>query len=899
MYAFCAVLIGLASIPIANVITSAQTQNEFIIFEADSDKIETKYNGNLDASVSSGSSAFKTIKRYDENGSYFSTDFSIEGNGGTSSNAVFVSGIDNFTKGFGWLSDSRVLKRVAKFFTVQFDYRVTSESELPEDAKLNMSAANTSNNNVCEFGSVSAYDVNSWKKATLELSESFSFAWQSGFINISLSSASGGLTGIQTVDIRRVKIFVNEDDRLAFNNSIKQATYTNIENFTKGETIKKDSAGNNDIFSLIVANDAQFYSSTSPDNSNKHINIVDNGGAMVTLSKNRAKCGEKISINIALPLTHGISKIEVKDSKGSLIEVEMGAVNKRYSFAMPEDDVYISIVICEVDEIPLALLWQCDPGTFPYMPYYGGTNSAPINITKIHDTDEGMYVYKFDVTDTQGYITLYGMNSGTYLLEDFYDTAYVTFRVKYNTETTNKTIKIGTKIDGPVKELTVGDGWVEIGAYFKELSSSSIGWDYFEFDVSGLSVGDTLCVGSAFIWSDKPESSYAGLEKIRDISHYQKKETNIKMFEIGDTTAAINPWNSPNGQSVCPIHFDRAWHTVFQNMYAWEIYNQENIPPNAYSLEFYYNGNGTPESANGGMRNYIDTGYIEFFMKTKAEGYTLPLVVLSSNSAVLPIYAKYDSSKAREDGWMCVRIPFTYLSDFGMDIGTIDRIGIRGSEPLPSEVYLSSFRFYTNYADNPDPAPIEEEVPPEERDLPIELDTSIINAVLDKENKILYVPKNTHIWEILSAITFDTNESYVWFYDTIKEEFISDEELLVTDMFDMSIYRRDIFVDSFIVQYLVSETGGNKESTVNEQPIISNEPFDTDVSEDESSNKDKPSDIKIPIKVRKSAKSSDSEEFNITIIIVIAASAIAVLGGAIIGVVYFKKKKGRKNNVKG
>ena len=141
------------------------------------------------------------------------------------------------------------------------------------------------------------------------------------------------------------------------------------------------------------------------------------------------------------------------------------------------------------------------------------------------------------------------------------------------------------------------------------------------------------------------------------------------------------------------------------------------------------------------ITDYVDTGYMEFYIYCDTDGIEVPFSVEASGHdprTFATFKVKYDKAKARKDGYMQVRIPFTYFADSGLNLDEICRVTIKGTQ---SSLYcdyflLSSFRFYTNLADIPDPEPIVEPEPEPERDLPLEIDSSILNAKLDKEKMI-------------------------------------------------------------------------------------------------------------------------------------------------------------------
>lgn len=483
---------------------------------------------------------------------------------------------------------------------------------------------------------------------------------------------------------------------------------------------------------------------------------------------------------------------------------------------MPNDDLHISVTTKAYVKRDFALLWQFSAGTETSAPGFAGTGACPFDSQKINAGDQTAYA--FTVTKNEGMATIKGRLNQRIGLNQYLDEAEVVIRLKLDTPSSNRTVTVGVSGSTLTKTVTVGADWTTVRIPLKDLLSGDT-LPGLTFSLTERSVGDVLAIGDICIWSQPGLSNDAGFEHIFDISDYEKQETNTLLGTIGHTEMPVDPWNELKLDEQA-LSWDLAWYYSFQNMAPWIVTPKEEGAGNPYLLTFYGWDVKEDKVAPIDVSACIETGYMEFFIKGNKDGMTVPFAVQSSAGGrkYAPFTVTYDASKARSDGYMRVRIPFTYLADMGLDMSTIAWVSIAGMQDIEDFVLLSSFRLYSHYADVPEPEEPEEEQPPVERDFPLELDASILNARLDIDKRILYVPQNTYIWEVLAALRLDTEEVTVGFFEGDEEPVTDTERELVEGML-LRLYRRGFTVADFQVvidQAKVAGTGGsNDEETGN------------------------------------------------------------------------------------
>ncbi len=823
-----AVALCFTVVPIVSQV-SADTIPEYVVWDANTDLVLEDAENGLTPGDLGVTSAFVMHKGKDETERYYTADFSAEGKGGITQNAIFMTGITASEAGFGWMANNTFIKKISNLI-ISFDYRVSSEQTIPSDAKLILTAAATGNANVCSLASVQAADAAEWTTVTMPVGSAFTMFWEKGYINVYLSSESGGLTGGQKIGLKNIRLSVKEDDRLAFNSALTKASFANIDNFSAGVTMKQDSKGNKDYFALMTAYDEKSAYGGGTDATLHSISATCTDGADYKFSRKKAKDGDIVTVYTETEDRFSIESVTAVGKGGIAVPVNTGAKNVRYSFEMPDEDVALEIKTTRMADPNYILLWYCDPPTQQWAPYFTGVAQRPYAYSLVDGGDRT--AWEFNITNNMGTMTLYGKENRTFKLERYYETAMLTMRAKLTSEDGNHMIRLASNKNEPITyEIEVGSDWTDISVPLRDVTGNK-SIDFLTFDLSCLSVGDILSLAEVCIWNREVPNSEKGFESVLDMSDYQKYDSNTLIGVIGDTEADIDPWNELRNTIPEPISWDRAWYYQFQNMSAWALNPQPDNFGNEYNITFYVGGDSpAPEAPE-----YVDTGYMEFFCKSETDGIVFPIAVNGKNSAgrvYVPVYIRYQKAKARPDGWMCVRVPFRYLYDMGLDMTQLDFVSVKGKMVLSDVVAISSFRFYSRYADVPEPEPIVEPEPEPERDLPIELDSSVLNARLDKKKKIVYVPKNTKIWELLSAIVLDTEESTITFFD---KEVIDDTEKTIDESMKMIIYRRGYYLDRFDIQIPITGTVLRRTNVTREEMIHSDETEVTPIYSDDIEN---------------------------------------------------------------
>lgn len=833
------VVIAISALPLAFWVSGVQSgSKDYIIWQASTDMIlgdsESKVNGSF--AVGYGEAKYDVFKKVDESGSFFNITFAETGNGVATNYALGESKITDKTSNFGWLNSEKVLNALAPYLYVGFDYRVKGSETLPTDTTLTLNAAQPYNGAIAELAKVNVSGAEEWKEYPVTKINSSAFAkpWYSGSFTASITSALGTLSGTQTVDIRNIILIIKETDKNAINQTLNKVTgITSIANFTKdvyvdGTTGRKDYFKLFNIFDKYTAQSGRNYDSAY----NINIDYVEK--CDISLSRTKAKGSQDINfadavtVNVKPEMNYNIKNVTVTAKNGTIIDVATSVRNSQYTFTMPPQDVTVSAEVVYEEEREIAFLWKNDPGTYSVNPWYSNSGGS---WQRVDGGDTS--AYQFTISKNQGVAYVYGANNVGITVERYFNTAYFYTSLKLVTESEDRTVKIGIT-DNMYYEVTVpeSDKLVPVKIPLKDIAKSAT-FGTFKIDLTNRQAGDIITVGETVVFNKEIEGTIdEAWAKIYNISHYEKNETNTLLGVIGDTEGTIDPWAENRSDVGTVVSWDLAWYYSFQNIPPYILIPQEDLMGKHYFTTFY---GSAPIDAS----DCVDTGYLEFFIYSDTDGIEVPFSVESgghANRHFVSFSVIYDKSKARDDGYMRVQIPFTYLSDSGANMDNIVRVTLKGNQTsLFCEYFLiSSFRFYDRYADVPEPEPIVVPEPEPERDLPLELDEKIINAKLDKENMVLYVPEDTKMWEILAALTFDTDETNVEFYNVYDKKVADDDETVLTNDFDMIIYRRDYYLNRFIVKPLVTETTTTQTVTVeldSEGNIISEENY-TDSTEE-------------------------------------------------------------------
>ena len=839
------IIIAVAALPTAMWASGVQSgSGDYIIWQASTDLLLADEQSKVNDTFTEGSGARKydTYKMNDETGSFYSIKFAETGNGKDTNYAFAKSNLNSKTSNFGWLNSNKVLNALAPYLYVGFDYRVKASETLPADTTLSLNAAQIDDGAVAKLASVNVAGAEEWKEypVTKINATAFSKVWSSGSFTVSLTSATGGLAGTQTVDIKNIIIVIKDSDKTKLNQALNKISgIGSIENFTKN--IYVGTGSRKDYFKLFTTFDETTAQSGRNYTDTYKINITYPELCDICVSRTMAagsddkNFSDAVTVRVKPQMNHIIKKLIATAKDGTVIAATMVKKNSEYTFNMPPQDVTVSAEVVYEEEREIAFLWKNDPGTYSVNPWYSNSGGS---WQRVDGGDTS--AYQFTISKNQGVAYVYGANNVGITVERYFNTAYFYTSLKLVTESEDRTVKIGIT-DNMYYEVTVpeSDKLVPVKIPLKDIAKSAT-FGTFKIDLTNRQAGDIITVGETVVFNKEIEGTIdEAWAKIYNISHYEKNETNTLLGVIGDPEGTIDPWAEnrsdigPDGNTIgTVVSWDLAWYYSFQNIPPYILIPQEDLMGKHYFTTFY---GSAPIDAS----DCVDTGYLEFFIYSDTDGIEVPFSVESgghANRHFVSFSVIYDKSKARDDGYMRVQIPFTYLSDSGANMDNIVRVTLKGNQTsLFCEYFLiSSFRFYDRYADVPEPEPIVVPEPEPERDLPLELDEKIINAKLDKENMVLYVPEDTKMWEILAALTFDTDETYVEFYNVYDKKVADDDETVLTNDFDMIIYRRDYYLNRFIVKPLVTETTTTQTVTVeldSEGNIISEENY-TDSTEE-------------------------------------------------------------------
>ena len=541
--------------------------------------------------------------------------------------------------------------------------------------------------------------------------------------------------------------------------------------------------------------------------------------------------------------------------------------NAKFSFNMPAQDVTISANIVYEKERELTFLWQNNPGTHNVNPWYSKEGGGWKQVDGFNQT-----AYEFNITKNEGVVYIYGINNASITLQRYFDTAYFYTNIKLKTESNDRKVKIAVSNNMYYEtEIPETDDWTIVKIPLKSIADGP-SFGNFRIDLTNRQAGDVITVGETVVFNKELDCTIdEAWAKIYDVSHYEKSDKNTLLGVIGDPDGDVNPWTE-NGSTVGVVMgWDIAWYYSFQNSAPYIIIPKEDLKGKHYFTTLY--GSSLIDASK-----YVDTGYLEFYIKSETDGIEVPFSVESighARSTYATFSVIYDKSKARDDGYMQVRIPFTYFEDAGLNMDRICRVTIKGNQTSAfcDFFLISSMRFYSNLADVPDPDPIVVPEPEPERDMPVEFDTNVLNGKFDVANKTLFVPGNTQIWEVLSALTFDTDETTVDFYQKADKTFIDDELTVLTEQMTFYIYRRGYFLDKFKIKILTEETTTTVTETVEVddgewEEYIEYETFgDAEHSKEEYSDEDY-SDNDTP-------KTGDSSEpFAALIVLIVSAAGI-------------------------
>lgn len=802
----CAII--LCTIPLC-LFTFADSSKTFIVWEADSDRVLTECDRNINAfnSGENGQIIGNVSKQYDSEGGFYRTELSLSDKGGQKAQATAKAKFSSNLSGFGWMANKDTLNAIKPYLKISFQYRLNSTGEIPQDAKLCIFASTKNKLEVAKLITVPMDVGSSWQMIDFENVESdFSAVWSDGYFSVGLYSEKSSFSGNLILDIKGLRLAISSDDQVNINKALNNVKNINrIANFTRGVSISKYQ-GINNYYSLFTGYDKKSAYSNQESDGYGIVNLIESENCDISVSQTKAKTtvgdtnGETIVVEVSVLSGYKVSDLVITDVNNKKVKWLEIKTNEQYSFRMPSSSVKVEVKIEPLNFEDVQLLYQIKAASHQDAPWYWGSE-RPYEYAVVPGENEAAYLFR--VTQNSGTITVYGIGNKTSSMVDYYDTAMITIRMKTETDTP-RTINICADSATEVSQyFEITNEWKTFTLPLKELAASG-NFTYLSLTFDDFEIGDNFLLGTVNVWSiDTGKSDEENYQALMDMSDYEKSQSNDILGIIAYFGKSDYPWDEDESGYV---NRDAAWYLSFRDEVPWLVSTNKVDEILPYQLCFYDANIPITENGRINVSEYIDTGYMEFYIKSSSEKCTIPFTLQSfgnNERQWVPFTITYDVSKARDDGFMCFRIPFTYFKDLGLDMTSIGLLAITGCQELPEEIYLSPVRFYTNYAEIEDPIEVTEDEELEERDIPIELDSSIINAVLDKDFYELLVPENTYLWEILSAITFDSNDITVDFME--NDEILIDENEIITQGMVMRLYRRGQQIQQFEVYYRIEE----------------------------------------------------------------------------------------------
>ena len=295
------------------------------------------------------------------------------------------------------------------------------------------------------------------------------------------------------------------------------------------------------------------------------------------------------------------------------------------------------------------------------------------------------------------------------------------------------------------------------------------------------------------------------------------------------------------------------------------------------------------------MSEWMETGYLEFYIKSETDGLCIPFNVESMGNSrkCIPLKVVYHADKARPDGYMKVQIPLSYLYAMGLDLSKIQYIQIRGIQEVNDDIYLSAFRFYSNLApDEPDPV-----VEPEETVIYFfQIDEKLFKGTVDHKNLTLTVPYRTYLWELLAGLKFDALDMSVIVKDADGRS--QTEDVILTADMTLTLMQDGYIVDEYKIVIIgepydnplnVSQEGNTNLS--NNKNLNSN--LDGNSADDETETQT------VIIKKKRLVKkpgASAEEGFNFVPIVIAVCTVVAVAAVILVILVINKKKKNQNRS---
>ena len=848
-----------------------------------------------------------TVTAVDDDKSYYkivlNKNGAVNGNG-EGGTAVIKSGAGSFS-GIPWLSDINMTKALLPYLAMSFEARRTDSSDAKPQYKVGMAPVWAEYGDA-QFGIIDKDDPlnsdrNNWHTYTFSnldpdtadnVCDEIFGHWADGLFRIGAESDNAADQPSNenpvTVDIRGMSLVLRESYRLEINQYLADSGYTPNGSYdwnTACESVGEDANGNKDYFALLAAFDAQ-----SAYSSNYSDHTVTNGtepceGGSITLSKRIAKPNMQIAVNLNIADGYRLSQIFIVKSDGSRTAVDDVRGDKAY-FNMPDDDITVTASFVKKSD-KMQVLFQAEPIAAEHMetpPVFSGE-------TEIVSADGKCAAWKFTFDENIGNITVYGNSNRLYT--DISNDSELTFFAKSDSAAERK-LEILSSDGSAIKTVTLSNKW----SFYRVQVSSLLekAPDRITFRLKDASKDDVVYISECEIWSKSTaQKNFTELfEEVWDISDYTMGESHKQIGIIGDPDGDVSPWEEIYDENEkSKVGWSLAWFEQFKGESPWFIgFKTENFG-DEYSLGFYHNKDHT--LAQDDMSEWMETGYLEFYIKSETDGLCIPFNVESMGNSRrnIPLKVVYHADKARPDGYMKVQIPLSYLYAMGLDLSKIQYIQIRGIQEVNDDIYLSAFRFYSNLApDEPDPV-----VEPEETVIySFQIDEKLFKGTVDHKNLTLTVPYGTYLWELLAGLKFDALDMSVMVKDADGRS--QTEDVILTADMTLTLMQDGYIVDEYKI-VIIGEPYDNPLNVSQEGNTNLSNNKNLNSNSDGNSADDETETQTVIIKKKRLVKkpgTSAEEDFNFVPIVIAVCTVVAVAAVILVILVINKKKKNQNRS---
>lgn len=813
-------------------------------------------------------------------GAYYKTKFTSNGN------AVINSGLN-----CNWMSDVKLIEHITKFTQMKFDIRRTDTSNVNPQITLGMITA-------WHYPSQAEYAVfndglstakgDNWTSYSTPFVEGIGGAlnkvdkyndhWGGGKFFISAYgdvANTASATNPVDIELRNLRLVLRESDRLFFNQYLADNGYVRSGSYNWYSNditkIEKDENGNPDYFKALISYDKD---SLYTDNYANHTitNTTPSDAKGTTeISRTSAKTNTTITVKAIPAEGYILSKVLIvgSDGESTIVTNIKGGVG---TFKMPDDDISVCAYFIKESE-KIKLLFMAEP---VMLERDGSGNVGKVEFAGeqkiVSNGDQGsLWSFKFDKNSNA--VKIPGR------INRFYTklpaTAEITFKAKAVTESGTRKLLLGAEGTAFVKQLDINNDLTEYTV--KASDFGNVVPTHLTFGLSDKQDGDTLYISEVYIWSNSADG--VGYRErfslMYDISDYKVEETNEQVGVLGDPDGAQMPFEfRENNEFPHCISWSLSLTETFKGISPWYISFEKDVFADfIYSLGFMTSENNYMND----ISRYLETGYMEFYIKSSEDNVILPLMIRSGKQYsydFTPIYVEYKKELADNQGYMRVTVPLMYLYEMGCDITAIKYINIYGTQAIKEDVLLTAFRFYSNAAKE---IPYVEPQPEPDPEYILKLDNTYFAGKINYKNATLTVPANTYIWELLAATVFDNSDMTLLILDE-NNNYYSDENAILRNGMVVIVQHKGYDYDNYSII----------------APELPEDNLNIEDNDNSNSDTSKTEETKVIIK-RKKVKKKNNSNNGIPLIIPIAIiSALVVIAGAVSVIIVYKKRKKAK-----